>query len=278
AARMHLAAVFLAQGKEGELADCLKGTERFIDEDAGFLRPNYLAFTTRAKLWNGDASAAREWLDQYFVNDSAMLEPYRIYQYFTTVRAYAALSELDKARDLAERLRKMGQDFRRPQDAAEAGALLAAILWAKGQKKEAQETLEAVLLEIQPLGFVRLIADEGAAVLPILKKIKARVAHADYAAGLKENYVNNIYLAAYGVSKQRAGILIGERAKPVKLSKQQKVMLELLSQGYSRDGIVKETGLAVTTIKSHVKMLYEKLDVNSAADAVLRARELGIIE
>ena len=128
----HLAAGYLALNKETEFAELLEKIETFINEEAEFLRPNFLAFTSRVELWNGETADAQEWLDHYFVNESVMIEPYKLYQHFTTIRAFAVLGKLEKAKALAIRVRKMGRDFNRPQDAAEAGVLLAACLWADG--------------------------------------------------------------------------------------------------------------------------------------------------
>ena len=41
--------------------------------------------------------------------------------------------------------------------------------------------------------------------------------------------------------------------------------------------IAEETGLSIPTIKSHTAAAYRKLDVHTAMDAVLKARELGLI-
>jgi len=274
----HLAAVYLAMGKERELSEQLEKTAAFINSEAQFLRPNFLAFSARVKLWNGDETAAREWLDNYFVNESGTLYLYRIYQYFTTVRAYAVLGEFEKAKNLAERLRQLGKDFSRPQDAAEAGVLIAAVLWAQNKKEDSQKILEEVLAETQPHGFIRLFADEGAAILRVLKKTSGHTEHADYQGKLDPVYVNNVCIAAYAVSKQRSGIITANKDKPVKLSRQQKAVIELLAQGYKRDGIIEKTGLSLNTVKSHLKIVYEKLGAENAADAVMRAREFGIIE
>ncbi len=278
AAYMHLAAAHLALGNAAELTDVLEEAGRFVDDEAQFLRPNFLAFAARIKLWDCDEDAAREWLAHYFVTDSPRLAPHRLYQYFTTARALSVLGEVDKAKDLAARLRRLGQEFNRPLDAAEAAALLAALQWAGGQKQEAQETMEAVLLELQPRGFVRVIADEGTAVAPVLKKVLAKIERPDYAGALDRFYVSSVYLAAYALGRQRAGITAGLSTKPVKLSKQQKHILQLLAQGYRREDIITKTGLSLNTVKSHIRLAYGKLGAASAAEAVARARELGVME
>jgi len=66
--------------------------------------------------------------------------------------------------------------------------------------------------------------------------------------------------------------------KPVKLSRQQAYMLSLLSQGYKNAEIAELTGLSIPTIKTHTSVAYRKLGVNNAMDAVLKARELNLIE
>ncbi|MCL1820879.1 MAG: LuxR C-terminal-related transcriptional regulator [Oscillospiraceae bacterium] len=278
AAYMQLAAVYLAADREDELAALLKEIYEFINERAQLLLPNFLAFTTRIKLWNGDRTAAQEWIDSNFANESMVLEPCRIYQYFTTVRAYAVLGELDRAKDFAARLRQTAKDYHRPQRAAEAGVLLSAILWAKGNRDEAQSMMETVLSETQPYSFVRLIADEGAAILQVLKKISGKTEHVNYQGVLDPVYVNGVYIAAFAVGKKREGIISELDKKTVKLSKQQKMIISLLAQGYKRESIIEKTGLSLGTVKSYTRIAYEKLGAGNAADAVAKARELGIIE
>ncbi|MDR2727677.1 MAG: LuxR C-terminal-related transcriptional regulator [Chitinispirillales bacterium] len=275
---MHLAAVYLTLDNENELAELLDEIETFINEEAKFLLSNFLAFTSRVELWNGETAAAQEWLDHYFVNESELIAPYKLYQHFTTIRAFTVSGELEKAKTLAVRVRKMGKDFRRPQDAAEAGVLLAAILWAEDKKEESQEMMETVLSEMQPYSFIRLIADEGAAVLQVLKKILCKIEQANYHDLLDYKYVKSVYIAAYAVSKQRCGITAGLKPKRVKLSKNQKMVVQLLAHGHKRENIVEKTGISLNTVNTHIKIAYSKLGVSSAADAVVKARELGIIE
>lgn len=274
---MHLAAVYLALGRTQDYSALIEEIKQFVSRDARFLRPNFLAFTARVRLWSSNKNAAVLWLDNYFVNEDATLELYRLYQYFTTVRAYAVLGEYSKAKDLASRLRQLGRDFNRPQDCAEAGVLLSAVMWAQGDKDDALEMLETVLSEMQPHGFIRLIADEGAAVVPMLKKINNKIKSSSGKDTLDPVYVNSVYIAAVDVARHRSGIIADRESAAVKLSKQQKAILELYAKGYKREDLVDITGLSLNTIKTHTRKLYEKLGVNNAPDAVAKARELGLI-
>jgi len=276
---MLLSQIFDALGKTKESESARERlTARIKEENALYLNPNFLAIDTKHRLWDGDRRAAKMWLEQHFVIEEEQLRFYKLYQYFTTVRAYIVLSELDKAREYIEKLKKLSTDYHRPLDAAEADVLKAALEWATGFQKEAMKTLIEVLLAMQPYSVIRIIADEGAAVLPILKKIATFADRADIQSQLDSQYLNQVLLCAYGVSKRHKGITSYLNAKPVKLSKQQKHILTLLAQGYTNAEILSLTGLTINTIKSHTKLAYQKLGVNKVADAVLEAKRLGIIE
>jgi len=67
-------------------------------------------------------------------------------------------------------------------------------------------------------------------------------------------------------------------SRPVKLSSQQRLVLELLAKGYKFAQIVEETGLSLNTIRTHTKKAYLKLGVNNSLDAVVHARQLGLLE
>ncbi|MDP4094009.1 MAG: LuxR C-terminal-related transcriptional regulator [Bacillota bacterium] len=251
---------------------------RIAEENALYLNPNFLAIKTKQRLWDADLKAAGMWLEQLFVTNDEHLLFYKLYQYFTTARAYIVLSERDKAIEYLEKLKKLSSDYRRPLDIAETNVLLAALKWSTGLHKEAGKVMEEVLIAMQPYNAVRIIADEGAAVLPILKKIAKSVERTDYQGLLDIHYLNRVLLCTYEVSKRYKGVTAYLNKKTVKLSKQQKYILTLLAQGYKNTEIVDITGLTINTIKAHTKKIYMKLNVNKAADAVLEAKRLGIIE
>jgi DNA-binding CsgD family transcriptional regulator len=54
-------------------------------------------------------------------------------------------------------------------------------------------------------------------------------------------------------------------------------VLKLLSRGYTYTEIGVKLGISVHTVTSHIKKSYRKLGVHSAAAAVTRAAELGLL-
>lgn len=55
------------------------------------------------------------------------------------------------------------------------------------------------------------------------------------------------------------------------LSEREKTVLQLLVNGYSYKMIAAELFIAIDTVRSHIKKIYEKLQVNSKSEAVAKA-------
>lgn len=277
---MILATVLSAMGKTVEALHETEEIEKLIEiEHAEYLYPNLLAITTKEKLWRGDQIIAKEWLDHYFITEKTRLEFYKIYQHFTTARAYLVLGETNLAKRYILKLKKMGTAYQRPLDIAEAGVLQAILEWSLGYKKEAQNILEEVLISMQEYKFVRVVANEGAAVLPILKKLTVELKKKKNKGKLDTHFLNEVTTAAQVQAKRFKGIAANiKREDTVELSKQQKHILTLMDKGYNSREIAEETGLTIHTIKSHRAAAYRKLDVHNATDAVTKAKELGLIE
>ncbi|SJZ66689.1 response regulator [Sediminibacterium ginsengisoli] len=61
------------------------------------------------------------------------------------------------------------------------------------------------------------------------------------------------------------------------LSEREKQVLQLLVNGYSYKMIASEMFIAIDTVRSHIKKIYEKLHVNSKSEAVAKAFKSRII-
>jgi LuxR family maltose regulon positive regulatory protein len=65
--------------------------------------------------------------------------------------------------------------------------------------------------------------------------------------------------------------------RSVSLSPRARCILDLIEQGHSNKEIARKVGIAPETVKSHLRRIFIKLDVDRRAMAVLRARRLGIL-
>ena len=252
--------------------------ERIKQSRAQYLLKNLTAYEERGKLWDADKTAARSWLKNYYVTGDSFGEFHKIYQNFTTARAFIVLSMTDKATIILERLRLLSIDMNRLLDSCEADVLMAVIEWTIGKKKESQNRLTSMLASLHPHGFIRVIANEGQAVLPALSAIMKKIKKDQHADADFMKYVKEIYFAAYEQSKRYKGLTYYNAHVQVRLSRQQQLVLELLAEGNSNAQIVEITGLKLNTIRTHTKLTYEKLGVNNVMDAIVRAKQLGILK
>lgn len=267
-------------GQMEKADEALAELTELVEGEAAFFLPNLKAHRAKLALFDADKRVAREWLDEFFVTEVDRVELYRVSQHFTTARAHLALGQREEALRYLDMLERFGREYNRPLDRGEAAALKASLLWAYGKKAEATEVLADALAVLEPYGFVRIIADEGASVEPVLNRLHKQVSEPSYGASLSRLYVNEVLLAAHATAKKHRGVTanIVPKEKPIKLSRQQTLVLALLAQGRRNSEIIEETGLSLSTVKSHTAVAYRKLGVHSAMDAVLKARELGLIE
>ena len=73
-------------------------------------------------------------------------------------------------------------------------------------------------------------------------------------------------------------MLVDEVDVTVHLTGREAEVLRLIARGCTYSQIAFELGMSVNTVGTHVKHAYRKLDVHSAAAAVMRAIQLRLLE
>jgi LuxR family maltose regulon positive regulatory protein len=278
-------ATYIMLAETALLKDNRRGYERyktqakeyFESRGAFYYIRNFAAYEARAKLWDGDKDAAQDWLSQYFVGVSKYNTLYKIYQNFTTARAYIVTEDNEEALRALDAIMATGKAFGRLLDVAEADVLIAVVEWISGKKKEARDRLYNLLAAIRPYGFIRVVANEGKAVLPILAAVIKEMDKETDKDETLYRFVKEINVVAYEQSKHFKGMTHSSQLKAVKLSPKQTLILELLSKGHKNAEIIKITGYSINTIRSYTRIIYQKLEVTSAMDAIVKAKQLGIL-
>jgi LuxR family maltose regulon positive regulatory protein len=144
----------------------------------------------------------------------------------------------------------------------EALAVMALSYQATGASDEALQTIARALLAAEPGGSVRVFVDLGPPMAALLREAGAK--------GHSPSYVQRL-LEAFG-----AGGLSPGSYEP--LSTRELEVLQLLATGLSNPQIAAELVIAVSTVKTHVNRIYAKLDVNNRAQAIVKARDAGLID
>lgn len=272
------------------------------DSGALYLLPNLQAYEIKSRLLNGDSDAAAEWLKRHFVQvvldglykkvpgddtenpagypmetKESGLELFRIFQHLTTARALMAVSTLAKARDFIARVILLAKTFRRVTDQAEALVLASILEWSRGDRKAAVPLFQEAISAVRPYRHIRLFADEGANILPILRRYARHPETGDMSEDEK-SWLREIRTAAFFRADKRAGIGAAMHSKKLILSKRQEEILGYLSRGYARNEIADETGMSLSTVKTHIQIAYRKLDAKNADEAVRKAKKQRLIQ
>jgi LuxR family maltose regulon positive regulatory protein len=164
--------------------------------------------------------------------------------------------------------------------------LQAVALHADGEKEEAVQLLANALALAEPGGFIRIFVDEGIPMANLLSEAAAR--------GILQDYTGNL-LAAFESEQQQGAVisplptspasqpLIEPEVQPAKdmlvepLSQRELDVLRLFKTELSGPEIARELMIALSTVRTHTKSIYRKLNVKNRRAAVKRADELDLI-
>jgi LuxR family maltose regulon positive regulatory protein len=152
--------------------------------------------------------------------------------------------------------------------------LQAIALQAHGEKDKAVQLLGEALALAAPGGFIRLFVDEG---LPMAQLLSEAGVH-----GIMPDYVSKLLEAFETEQMKDAGetpILTASDSQPLiePLSPRELEVLQLVAQGLSNREISERLFLALSTVKTHNRNIFGKLQVNRRTEAIVRARELGLL-
>ena len=145
---------------------------------------------------------------------------------------------------------------------------------AQGNIPAALVPLERALTLAEPEGYVRIFVDEGSPMAQLLLEAAAR--------GIVPNYAGNL-LAAFDAGEPASA---AESPSPTALPHQPLVeplsqreldVLRLFKTELSGPEIADELMIALSTVRTHTKSIYSKLNVNNRRAAVKRATELDLM-
>lgn len=222
------------------------------------LQKNIRAFQIRQCLLCHGLVEAKEWIEREAPDelvDFCILERYR---YLTKVRVYIALEDWPKAMLLINRMRSFYELYHRPYGLMET-TLLHAVVLHRIKDSSWRDMLDKVLDFCGKYGFVRLIADEGAASLELMKSYHPAHLSAFFRQAMEAARRQAILYPDY---------LKGQSGETEPLTEAEMNVLRLLAQGKKNSDICLLLGISLRTVKFHTSNIYAKLCVSSRAEAV----------
>ena len=163
--------------------------------------------------------------------------------------------------------------------------LEAEALDACDDRRSALRALGQALTFAAPQGYVRTFADEGEAVVRLIREMRKSViagASGEH-AGISTQYLDSILSAAGEGSSSIPGMDKPQAPEPEleqpveSLSDREKEVLEMVASGCSNREAAEKLFVSEATVKFHLHNINSKLGVNSRNKAVVLARRLGLI-
>jgi LuxR family maltose regulon positive regulatory protein len=285
-----MARIRLAEGDLNSAIGLLREAERrYVGDFFPTVRP-VAALMTRVWVTLGWVDDALRWVHEQGLSVTDNLSYLHEFEHITLARALLAQYEKDRA---ASSMREAMEFLERLLQAAEAGertgsvleilALQALAHQALGDMRAALVPLEGALTLAEPEGYVRIFVDEGPPMARLLRAAVTRGTTSDYAGMLlqafgAEQYERHAYQRSAGEpppSTSHAPHAAQASMEP--LTQRELDVLRLLKTELSGPEIAAELVVALSTVRTHTKSIYGKLNVTNRRAAVKRATELNVL-
>jgi LuxR family transcriptional regulator, maltose regulon positive regulatory protein len=190
-------------------------------------------------------------------------------------RVYLARGDAAAALTLLEPQLKQAKEKGSPSELLKVIVLQALAFHANGETDKAVGALGEALAMAEPGGFTRTFVDEGAPMAQLLSEVSAR--------GILPGYVSKL-LASFDPDEVQLRVVhhagsFRFSTQPLiePLSPRELEVLRLIALGLSNREISERLFLALSTVKGHSRIIFDKLQVQRRTEAVARARELGLL-
>lgn len=257
--RMFLARLRFVQGDVAGAAAVLDEAEEFVRRhNFAFMMPDVAAVKVLILLHLGDLTAAAH---------LAQMHDLPISQ----ARVHLAQGNPSAALPLLESRRQQMEAKGWQDEQLRVMVLQTVVHHANGEKDKALQVLRDALARAEPGGFIRIFVDEGLPIAQLLSEAAFQ--------GIKPGYIGKL-LAVFEAKTQKSQ----DKAysSPVQslidpLSQRELEVLQLIAQGLSNREISQRLFLALSTVKGHNRIIFDKLQVQRRTEAIACARELGLI-
>ncbi|MFM0205821.1 LuxR C-terminal-related transcriptional regulator [Paraburkholderia sediminicola] len=154
---------------------------------------------------------------------------------------------------------------------------LLALAWLNaGERDRALEIFHEVATVAAPAGICQSIIDQGPEIGPLLKLARDSVRTTSAKAQEIVTWLDRL-LASWRTQHEPNSQPQRETERD-RLSSRERGIVELIAQGQSNKEIARTLGITPETVKSHVKSIFTKLEVDKRAQAVSRAQALGLVK
>ena len=214
--------------------------------------------------WTGDSASSLTWLGARDLTASTTPTPFNEPLLLDVTRIFISINRMDDALTLAKKILESAKHGGRHHYIIQADILLSKVFAAQGKTPDALARLTEALQLAEPENYLSVFVDEGDTVRALLMKMTGN-AHAQRV------------LAGFA-----SGLDSADKPEPASgsfeaLSEREREVLLLVAQGCSNQEIASRLVISITTVKTHVGNIFNKLGVTSRTQAIARAETLGLL-
>lgn len=238
--------------------------ERFSERGLERFMPNINALMCRIALRSGDAQYAEEWYRTEAPRDALNLRVMKRYQYFTEAMTELMLGDEEAAMLTLSPLEPYCVRCDRHIDTIHLKTLMAIAKYRLKDDTWHDDIKEAVKIA-EEYGFIRTVSEYGSAVLPLLEVCE------------DTDFLKAVIKAARNQAVYYPDYLKPEKQLVENLTESEMQVLRLICAYKSNSEIGEILNIRLTTVKSHVSHILQKLSVNRRSEAKTMAGKLHLL-
>ena len=269
-----LAKLYQAQGdREAAIGALDEAVHRLSQPNTAVFLPAVKAY--RARLWidQGNLTAATRWKRESNLDTNAEPQFMSEVDNLVLARLLLAQESWEAASEYISRLLAFAEEGERYGRVIEMHILRSLALEGLTDVSGADGALSKALTLAEPHGYTRLFVDERSQLAGPLYRIAAGEVQSNYA-----NQLLDVINAEGLLPSDLATEPVGKQARYVEpLSDREIEVLECISEGLSNREIGQRLSISLSTVKTHTRNIYGKLDVKNRTQAVAKSRALGIL-
>lgn len=254
-------------------------TEAFLQDDfetdhkkASLFKVNCQAHEIYYHLLKGEKAPVLRWMNHIAPDEQENFLTTQYYQYLIKAKVYIWLGQYVRGRMILQLLLEYAKDYKMAYLEAQV-RILEAVIFYREENPRWIETLTPALEWARELGFIRVFADEGAAVYELLNRIASEDKNWE-----KDEFLKKVINSSKAHMLQYPKYLRLEQGGEIgEFSNSEKSVMSLLVLGEKNSEIAERLCVSENTVKYHLKNIFQKLQVSSRSQAIHKIREHNIL-
>jgi LuxR family transcriptional regulator, maltose regulon positive regulatory protein len=258
---------FILNGYKDDAQGALAAVQRSQDlvarepiADAGWLN----ALEISISLKQGDLEFGLAWAARENFSPQDAPDYLRVEEYLAYSRLLIAQDALDDAQKMLARLERFTRDYALHRRLLTVHLLQALIAERQANHPSALSLLGKALQIAAPEDYIRAFLDEDTQLLNLLRRFR---------------YFNPVFIdQILNTARAQETSPLSSQTLIDPLSEREIEVLRLIDAGLSNAEIAERLFISVGTVKRHINHIYSKLQVNSRTQAIVKARELNLLD